>query len=87
MSIGYKVCAEMNYPSGLRIHEWNYYLVNDESLMPPNWVTMCDDDKATYLNEDNNCHWVKGWVVGDDLEVADDEAGLQDYKIVEVGDW
>jgi hypothetical protein len=87
MSIGYKVCAEMNYPSGLRILEWNYYLVNDESLIPSDWATMSDDDKATYLNEDTNCHWVKGWIEGDDLEVADDEAGLQDYNVVELGEW
>jgi len=87
MSIGYKVCAEMNYPSGLRILEWNYYLVNDESLIPSDWVTMSDDDKATYLNEDSNCHWVKGWIEGDDLEVTDDEAGLQDYNVVELGEW
>ena len=87
MSIGYKVCAEMNYPSGLRIHEWNYYLVNDAALLPSAWVTMSDDEKATYLNEDPNCHWVKGWITGDDLEVADDEAGLQDYNVVEVGEW
>jgi hypothetical protein len=48
---------------------------------------MSDDDKATYLNEDTNCHWVKGWLDGDELEVADNEAGLQDYIIVELEKW
>jgi hypothetical protein len=87
MTLGYKVCAEMNYPSGLKIHEWNYYTVNDETLLPSEWETMSDDDKATYLNEDTNCHWVKGWLDGDELEVADNEAGLQDYIIVELEKW
>jgi hypothetical protein len=87
MTLGYKVCAEMNYPSGLKIHEWNYYTVNDETLLPSEWGTMSDDDKATYLNEDTNCHWVKGWLDGDELEVADNEAGLQDYIIVELEKW
>ena len=87
MTLGYKVCAEMNYPSGLKIHEWNYYTVNDETLLPSEWGTMSDDDKATYLNEDTNCHWVKGWLDGDELEVADNEAGLQDYIILELEKW
>jgi hypothetical protein len=87
MTLGYKVCAEMNYPSGLKIHEWNYYTVNDETLLPSEWGTMSDDDKATYLNEDTNCHWVKGWLDGDELEIADNEAGLQDYIIVELEKW
>jgi hypothetical protein len=87
MTLGYKVCAEMVYPSGLKIHEWNYYTVNDETLLPSEWETMSDDDKATYLNEDINCHWVKGWLDGDEFEVADAEAGLQTYKIVELEKW
>ena len=85
--IGYKVCAEMNYPSGLKMYEWNYYIVNDEALLPSAWIGMSDDDRATYLNEDSNCHWVKGWVEPNDHEVSDDEAGLQDYIIVELGEW
>jgi hypothetical protein len=48
---------------------------------------MSNDDKATYLNEDTNCHWVKGWLDGDEFEVADAEAGLQDYIIVELEKW
>jgi hypothetical protein len=87
MTLGYKVCAEMVYPSGLKIHEWNYYTVNDETLLPSEWETMSDDDRATYLNEDANCHWVKGWLDGDEFEVADAEAGLQTYKIVELEKW
>ena len=91
MTLGYKVCAEMVYPSGLKIHEWNYYTVNDESLLPSAWIGMSDDDKATYLNEDSNCHWVKGWVECDDDDgldkIADDEAGLQDYKVVVLEKW
>ena len=87
MTLGYKVCAEMVYPSGLKIHEWNYYTVNDETLLPSEWGTMSDDDKATYLNDDTNCHRVKGWLDGDEFEVADAEAGLQDYIIVELEKW
>ena len=87
MTLGYKVCAEMTYPSGLKIHEWNYYTVNDETLLPSDWATMSDDDKAEYLNEDSNCHWVKGWLDGDEFDVADAEAGLQDYKVVVLEQW
>ena len=91
MTLGYKVCAEMTYPSGLKINEWNYYTVNDEALMPSEWATMSDDDKAEYLNEDSNCHWVKGWVECDDDDgldkIADDEAGSQDYKVISLEKW
>lgn len=85
--IEYKVCAEMNYPSGLKLYETNIYTVNDEALLPSNWATMSNDDKAFYLNEDTNCHWVQGWLDGDGDQVSDDEAGLQDYIIVELGEW
>lgn len=92
MTLGYKVCAEQNYPlSGVKTFEWNYYTVNDEALLPSNWATMSDDDKAFYLNENTNCHWVKGWVECDDDDgldkIADDEAGLQDYKVVVLEEW
>jgi len=87
MTLGYKVCAEQTYPSGIKTFEWNYYTVIDESLMPSAWIGMSDDDRATYLNEDANCHWVKGWLDGDEFEVADAEAGLQDYIIVELEKW
>ena len=88
MTLGYKVCAEQNYPlSGVKTFEWNYYTVNDEALLPSNWATMSNDDKAFYLNESTNCHWVKGWLDGDEFEVADAEAGLQTYTIVELEEW
>jgi len=52
---------------------------------------MSDDDRATYLNEDANCHWVKGWVECDDDDgldkIADNEAGLQDYKVISLEKW
>ena len=90
-NIGYKVCAEMNYPSGMKMYEWNYYIVNDEALLPSAWIGMSDDDRATYLNEDANCHWVKGWVECDDDDgfdkILDDEAGEQEYKVVVLEQW
>ena len=89
--IGYKVCAEQTYPSGIKTFEWNYYTVIDATLLPSDWATMSDDDRATYLNEDANCHWVKGWVECDDDDgldkIADDEAGLQDYKVISLEKW
>jgi hypothetical protein len=92
MTIGYKVCAEQTYPlSGVTIFEWNYYIVNDESLLPSAWIAMSDEDRATYLNEDANCHWVKGWAECDDDDgfdkVLDDEAGEQEYKVVLLERW
>lgn len=91
-TLGYKVCAEQNYPiSGVKTFEWNYYTVNDEALMPSNWVTMSPDDKAFYLNESTNCYWVKGWVECDDDDgfdkILDDEAGEQEYKVVVLEQW
>jgi len=90
--LGYKVCAEQTYPlSGVKIFEWNYYIVNDEALLPSDWVTMSADDKAFYLNESTNCYWVKGWAECDDDDgfekVLDDEAGEQEYKVVELEKW
>ena len=92
MTIGYKVSAEQNYPlSGVKTFEWNYYIVKDESLMPSAWIGMSDDDRATYLNEDANCEWVKGWVECDDDDgfdkILDDEAGEQEYKVVALEKW
>jgi hypothetical protein len=52
---------------------------------------MSDEDRATYLNEDANCHWVKGWAECDDDDgfdkVLDDEAGEQEYKVVLLERW
>ena len=91
MTIGYKVCGEETYPSGIKTFEWNYNTVIDESLIPSAWIGMSDDDRATYLNEDANCHWVKGWVECDDDDgldkIADNEAGLQDYKVISLEKW
>lgn len=91
-SLAYKVCAEQNYPlSGVKTFEWNYYTVIDEALMPSEWETMSLDDKAFYLNEGDNCHWVKGWIECDDDDgfdkITDDEAGLQDYKVISLEKW
>ena len=84
--LAYKVCAEQNYPlSGVKTFEWNYYTVIDEALMPSDWATMSTDDKAFYLNESTNCHWVKGWVE------CDDERALAilvaDNRTSDIGRW
>lgn len=89
---GYKVCLEQIYPSGITTYEWNYYTVKDDSLIPAEWDTMSDSDKAFYLNEDENCLWVKGHVECDDDDgldkVADsDESGLQNEIVIVLEKW
>jgi hypothetical protein len=86
MSMSFTTLTELRYPNlkGAVPLKWDYFYMEDETLIPPLWRKLSMDEKYDFLNESG--YWVKGWT---EITPEQDEfiektqiAGLQDEVVV-----
>jgi hypothetical protein len=78
--------TELRYPNlkGKVPLKWDYFLIEDETLIPPTWSKLSMSEKYDFLNEAG--YWTKGWteITPEQEELIEKMqiAGAQDEVVV-----
>ena len=90
MAMSFTTLTELRYPNldGPVPTKWDYFYMENESLLPSTWLDMTMDEKYDFLN--NGGYWTKGhWEISpeqDEFIEENDLGGSQKEVVVSISE-